>query len=335
MAEIIGRDIEAGVAVEDTRGTLAPSMERAIRHVTAEVLPQAEHVEDDSTRGQLEDFEDRRVVQKWIEGDLEGPIRAGMAGYFLYNLYGSVSSSELETSGVYEHVFNLEQSIKHPSLSFFLKDGDVSNQGYNGAMVSSFELNAAPDDLVRFSSTIGAIEGADASSYTYSYETDYDFIGRDVSVKVAASKSGLSSANPLNAKEVTISWDPNVIMDEFVFGSYTPNDIYNAGMNIEVELTKNYTDSTFEDLYRNDEAEYMEIDITGDSDISDDSSSKNAKINVVLNKVKVTDWSRSGGSDEVVTEDVTLRGFYNASDDKQSEVTVQSKVSEYDVAPTS
>lgn len=330
MAEIIGRDIEAGVSVEETRGTVAPSMERAIKKVTAEVLPQAEHVTDDSTQGVLEDSRDRRVVQKWIEGDIEGSARVGMLGYFLYNLYGAVSSSEIDTSGVYEHTFTLQQDIKHPSLTVFLKDGDIAQYAYNGGMVTNFELNAAPDDLVRFTASMAARDSQDDSS-TFSYDTDYDFIGKDVTVKMADTSSGLGGASAMDVKDLTVTWDPNAITDEFVFGSYTPKDIYNAGMAIEVSLTRQYLDSSFEDLYRNDDDKYLRITIEGDADLGDGNA---PKVQITLNKAKVTDWSRSGGSDEVVTEDVTLKGFYNESDEVQSEVITQSTVTEYDTAPT-
>ncbi len=330
MAEIIGRDIEAGVSVEETRGTAAPSIERAVKKVTAEVLPQADYVEDDSTRGVLADSDDRRVVSKWAEGDLEGPARIGALGYYLYNLYGIVSTSEIDSSGVYEHVFTLQQDIKHPSLTVFAKDGDIAEYAYNGAMVTGFELNAAPDDLVRFSTSFAA-RGAEDFSGTYTYETDYDFIGRDVTIKIADTKSGLGGASPMEAQDLTISWDPNAITDEFVFGSYNPKDIYNAGMNIEVDVTKHYEDSTFEDLSRNDDAKYLRVIIEGEEDIGD---GNNPLFQLTLNKAKVNDWSRSDDSDDVSTEDITFRGFYNASDSQQSEVKTQSTVSEYDTAPT-
>lgn len=330
MAEIIGRDIEAGVSVEETRGEAASSIERAVKKVTAEVLPQADYVEDDSTRGVLADSDDRRVVSKWAEGDLEGPARIGALGYFLYNLYGVVSTSELDSSGVHEHEFTLQQDIKHPSLTVFAKDGDVAEYAYVGAMVTGFELNAAPDDLVRFSASFAAREAEDFDG-EYEYDTDYDFIGRDVSVKVANSKSGLGSASAMEAQDLTISWDPNAITDEFVFGSYNPKDIYNAGMNIEVDITKHYEDEEFKELSRSDDAKYLRVIIEGEEDIGEDNK---PLFQLTLNKAKVNDWSRSDDSDDVSTEDVTFRGFYNASDEQQSEVKTQSTVSDYDEAPT-
>lgn len=329
MSEIIGRDIECGVSVEETRGTAQSTIEKSIKKVTAEVLPKAEHIIDDTTQGVLEDSENRRVVQKWVEGNIEGVSHADMIGYFIYNLYGSVTSSNVAGS-VYSHEFTLQQSTQHASLSLFLKDGSSNQRVYNGGMVSSFELNASPDDLVRFTAGFVARDSASDSS-SFSYDTEYDFIGKDVTVKVADTEAGLSSADALQAKELTVSFDPSVINDNFVFGAYTPKDLYNTGFGIEVSLTKDFTDSTFEDLYRNDTDKYMKITIQGSQDLG---SGNNPKIEIVLNKVKVTDWSRSGGADELVTEDVTLKAFYNETDEEQSKITLQNLTEEYDTAPT-
>jgi len=331
MAEIIGRDVEAGVSVEDTRGTAAPSIERAVKKVSAEVLPQAEHVVDDATRGQYADSENRRVVQKWIEGDLEAPVEIGALGYYLYNLYGTVSTSEIDTSGVYEHVWTLQQDNKHPSLTVFVKNGDIAEYSYSGAMLTGLEINVAPDDLVRATRSFVARESSTFTG-TYTYPTDYDFIGKDVSVKIADTSSGLGAANAQQAKDLTINWDPNAITDEFVFGQYTPKDLYNAGMGIEVSLTKQYEDETWRDLFQNDTSKYLRIIIEGSTDIG---GGNHAKFQLTLNKAMVTDWSRSGDSDDIVNEEITVKGLFNTSDSKQSEIITQSSISEYDTAPTS
>lgn len=329
MSEIIGRDIECGVSVEDTRGTSPSTVEKSIKKVTADILPQAEHAVDDTTQGILEDSEDRRVVQKWVEGDIEGVAHADMIGYFIYNLYGAVSSSNVSGS-VYSHEFTLQQSTKHASLSFFLKDGSANQRVYNGGMISSFELNASPDDFVRFTASFVARD-SNSDSSSFSYDTEYDFIGKDVTIKVADNEGDLSSADAMGAKDLTISYDPSVINDNFVFGAYTPKDLYNSGFGIEISVTKDFEGSTFEDLYRNDNSKYMQITIQGSQDIGD---GNNPKIDIVLNKVKVTDWSRSGGADELVTEDVTFKALYNESDSEQSKLTLQNLTEEYDTAPT-
>src|SRR6056297_1821964 len=220
MSEIIGRDLEVGLAVEDTRGTAQSSAEKWLKRASVNIRERAEHVTDDNTVGSLEDSEGRKVVQKWLEGELEASVQADMVGYLLYNLYGSVTSSEL-SSGVYEHTFTLEDSIQHSSLSIFVKDGSIEQQVFDTGMVASLEINASTEELVRMTANFQAKEGT-SNSDTPSYDTEYDFVGKDITVKVADTESGLSGADELNLKDITVSWDAGTILD-FVLGQYTPN----------------------------------------------------------------------------------------------------------------
>ena len=100
-----------------------------------------------------------------------------------------------------------------------------------------------------------------------------------------------------------------------MFGSYTPGDIYNTMLAIEVKLVLDYTDVTFRDMLNADTANYLSLVIQGAATIG---ASSNPKLNLVLNKAMVTDWQRSGGMSDVVTQEVTLKGFYNATDTAQS-----------------
>jgi hypothetical protein len=328
MGEIIGRDIEVGVSVENTRGTAMTVAEKWLKKVVCNITNKAEHAVDDSSHGDLADSDNRRVVKKFIQGGLEGIVHADVLGYFLYNLYGAVSSSNVAGS-VYDHEFTLGQSVEHPSLSLFVKDGSVQQLVFNNAMIGSFEISAAVDDFVRFSAAFMAKDEANNTD-TPSYDTEYDFIGKDITVKIADSEAGLSAATALKIKELTVSFDPGPIMDH-VCGSYTPDDIYNSKMSIEGSFVKNFTDEVFKDLYQGDTAKYMQIVIAGEANIG---GSNHPTITILLNKVKITGWDRSGGNDELVTENVEFKAFLNLTDNQQSKITVRNLTVEYDQAPS-
>ena len=78
--EIVGRQIEFGVATEASRGSAETTADKWMRKVTANVVERATHALDDSTRGRLEDGEGRRKVQSHIEGDVEGILHADVIG---------------------------------------------------------------------------------------------------------------------------------------------------------------------------------------------------------------------------------------------------------------
>ena len=327
--EIIGRELEVGLATEATRGTAEASPDKWFRNVTASVVERAEHAQDDTTRGRFEDSEGRRVTQKFIEGDIEGIAHADAMGYLYASVYGAAVSSNVAGS-VYDHVFNLNQTSQHQSLTVFAKDGGVQQLKYAGCMVSSLELNAAIDDYVRFTATI---EGRDATadSSTPSYDTEYDFVGRDITVKFADTEAGLSGATALKAKELTVTHGQGAIRDH-VFGAYTADNHYNALNSIEGSFTLNFTDTDQKYLYLGDGAKYMSVTIQGEADIG---GGNNPAITYVFNKVQLSDWNREGGNEELVTEPISFKAFFNETDGKASQVTVRNLVSSYENLPTS
>ena len=326
--EIIGRQIEFGVATEASRGVAEATADRWMRKVTANVVEKATHVLDDTTRGVLEDGEARRVVQKYIEGDVEGILHIDLIGWLFANIYGSVVTATVEGT-VKSHTFSLKQNIQHQSLTLFAKDGSVQQQVFSNAMINTLQINASIDDYVRFSTSFVASAAADNTD-TPSYETEYDFVARDITIKIADTEAGLTSATALKTKDMSITWDQGIVRDH-VFGAYNPDDIYNAKLMIEGSFTLNFADKTFKELYLGNDAKYMSIVIEGEEVLSGTSK---PKIEIILNKVQFMDWNRSGDANSLVTEPINFRAFYNATDKKQSTVKLQNVTSAYTNVPS-
>lgn len=329
MAEIIGREIEFGVATEATRGTPETVADKWARKVTANVIEKALHALDDTTRGKLEDGEGRRVVEKYAEGEVSGIVHVDVLGWLLSNIYGVVVSANV-TGSIYSHVFNLGQNIQHQSLTLFAKDGAVQQLTYANAMINTLELSASIDDFVRFTANFIAGVATDNSD-TPSYDTEYDFVARDITVKIADSEAGLSGASAIKVKDLNVKWDQGLVRDHVV-GAYTPDDIYNTKLMIDGQFTLNLSNETYKDLYLGDTAKYMQISIVGEADLG---SGNYPTVTILLNKVQFMDWNRSGGSDELVSEPISFRAFYNATDGKQSQVTLKNLTSAYDNVPSS
>ena len=322
--EIIGRELEVGFGVEETRGTPQGTAEKWLKNVTANIIERSEKAIDDNSHAVLEDSDQSRVVKKWIEGDIEGIVHVDPIGYLFLNIYGADVDSDLG-SGAYQHIFNVAQNIQHPSLSIFAKDGSVQQLVFDNGMVNTLELTAAVDDFVRFTANFMGKATTDNSD-TPAYTNEYDFVGCDITVKIADTEAGLPAADAKKVKELSINWDQGLIPDH-ILGSCTPDDIYNAKMSIEGELTLNFDDEVFKDLFLADTAKYMEISIVGTADIG---GGENPTITILLYKVQIQDWTRAGANDELVTQVVSFKAFYNETDDKQSQVTLKNNTAEYD-----
>jgi hypothetical protein len=324
MSDFIGKQIELGLAVEGVRGTAEPVASKWVKNVSADILPRSEKVVDDNSQGVLEDSSNSRVVRKFVDGDLSGIAHVDTLGYLLYQIYGSVDSDQV-AGIVYDHDFTLLQDIAHPTLSGIAKDGSVAQKVFNEGVVNTLELTASTDDFVRFTSNMIFSEGV-ANSDTPTYDKEFDFIGRDITIKVADTEGGLAGATPLKVKELDITWDTGAISD-YHLGSFHPNN-YNANMAIEGSITKNYVDDLFNDLNQSDDAKYMEIKIEGDTSIA---STHKPTITILLNKVQVQDWDRSGGNDELVEETIEFKAFYNETDGQQSKVSVRNTTEAYQI----
>lgn len=330
---IIGREIELGVGVEETRGTAQGTAEAWVRKVTCDLIPRTNNVVDETTRGRLEDSQGRRTTRKWVEGDITGNVHADPIGYFLYNLFGAVSSSNV-AGAVYSHEFTLQQSIQHASLSLFVKDGDIDQYVASGCMLTALSFEAAPDTYLTFTASFqGRTYASNADSPSYS-APQYDFIGRDITVKVAATEAGLAGASAQCVKNLTVTFTPNAA-GNFCLGSYNPEDVYNKQFAIEGEIEKDYLDETFRDYYEtnggDDAGFYMQIAVVGEADIG---GGNNPSLTFLFNNVEVMDWTRGDTSNEIVTENVSFKAFYNQTDSQQAKVTLQNLTSEYD-APIS
>lgn len=328
MSEIIGREIQFGVATEATRGTPESAADKWLRKVVANVAERAKHAIDDTTRGRFEDGEGRRVVQKFVEGDVSGLVQADVLGWLLSNIYGVVVSTQVAGS-VYSHVFTLKQNSQHQSLTLFTKDGSVQQLKIANAMINTLEIAATVEDYVRFTASFAGGAATDNTD-TPSYDTEYDFIARDIVVKIADSEAGLAGASATKLKDLSVKWDQGLILDHVV-GAYTPDDIYNSRLTIEGNFTLNFDAETFKDLYLANTAKYMSITITGEADIG---SGNFPTITILLYKVQFMDWNRTGGANDLVTQPISFRAFYNPSDSKQSQVTLKNLTSAYDNTPS-
>ena len=323
IKSMIGRELEVGLGAEETRGTKSTTA-KWVKNISANIFEKAEHATDEATRGVFEDSDGKRVIKKHVEGDVEMPLYANSFGFLAFNLYGSVNTSLVET-GVYDHAFEIEQSSLAPSLTVFAKDGSVAQKAFKNAHVNTLELSADMDGYVNVSVNFLAKEG-EADTSNPSYDSDVNFIGKEITVKVADTEEGLSSATPVCVSDLSISFDKGLI-EKYCLGSFNPNEIYMSKASIEGSFTKKYEDDIFKALRESDNAKYMEIKIEGETI---EGKSEKTSLTFTFYKIQVTDWDRSGGNDDLVEEEVSFKAFYNATDNKASKLVIRNTTDKYD-----
>ena len=304
--EYIGKFSEIGFALEDIRGTAESAPTKSAKKIEANFYKNVEKAEDESVVATVMDINKLRKTQEWYEGDVSMNLHADTIGYLLANIFGDVESAE--EGGGYKHTFTQDEAIKRQSFTTFVKEGDVKQEKIAGTVVSTLSLSAEQDGYV--SADIGLIgRSGEADTATFSYDKEYDFIGKDITITIGDSKAQLDNGGTeIDVKSLTLDIDTGAEADFVSEGEYTPHEIFQGNTNISGSLELNYDGNTLYDLYNSDTAKYMRIEIKDDHDLG---TNTNPTVQIDLHKVFVEDWSRSGGQDEVVTQDVTFRATYN------------------------
>ena len=91
--EFIGRRVSVGLGVESTYGTeVAPTIWP--RHMKLGFQRKTTRVENESAMGRVEGVNDSAVVEQWAEGVLEGKVYDLSIGYLLYNIFGTLVTTD-------------------------------------------------------------------------------------------------------------------------------------------------------------------------------------------------------------------------------------------------
>lgn len=324
MSEIIGKQIEVGVSLEATRGTLGASTQKWLKYLTTNFREKIAKADDKSQHNSFADADGHRVVKTWVEGELTGNVHADGLGYLLTSLIGAPTTSTVLVN-VKDHAFALDADALHPSLSLFLKDGGVKQEGYNGCQVNTLEISGSVEDYVKFNASILGKSGVSNTNNPSYATTEYDFIGKEVTIKMADTEAGLAGATPLCVKNFKVKFDNGTKADHCL-GSLPPTEMLATKMSVEGSITKNFVDNSFETLFKSGASKYIQIAIVGDALLD---ATNHPQIILTLNNSKITNWLPKGNAEEIVTEDVDFKGYYNATDAKMFSLILRNLTASY------
>jgi hypothetical protein len=322
MTKFIGRKIEVGIGREATRGTaVAPSY--WLSKVNADFDDKFDAVIDESSLGVIEDSADIKIAKKWSEGKLSGNITANSFGYWLRALLGTITSAAKETTA-YNHTCALLQSAQHPTLTIEAKNPNEQLKFACGA-IDNLTIKAELGKFVEFEAAVKAKLGA-ASTNNPAYVADYNFLAKDVTVKVAASLATLDAASAISVKNVEIKFDKNIVSDD-ILGSYEPNDYLNKQFSITGKIELLYDATTYKALALAGTQKAIRINIQDTTTTIGATSNPTLKID--LAKVKLTEWAKSDDLDGIVKETLTFKALYSSSDTQMVAIVLTNTVVGY------
>lgn len=255
----IGRREGAGVGIEATAGTgVAPQTWQ--RHLKLALDQRTTVAQNTSAMGRIEDINDSAVTEEWAEGSINGKITDLSVGYFLLNIFGSVSAAAHSGETlVFDNTFTVAQSNVPPYLTFCRNNPNFIRR-YALGTLSDFEVDIQTGGWAQFTSTLIAKTGV-TSTDTVAYTTENEFTSKHTVVKLANTTSGLAAATALQLKSVKLKIARKA--DRFVpLGVIDPTSFDPNSWGVTGELVLRFTDTTLETLGLANTRQAMSIALT-------------------------------------------------------------------------
>lgn len=321
MTKLIGRQVAVGIGREATRGT-ADAIDYWLPWMEATIEDRIERAINESSIARLEDADGADIVSKWGEGTIKGKMKDQSFGLLLLSLFGADTPSLVET-GVYDHVFSVDQSTQHDSLTIAVKDANL-DEAYPNAVIDSIKLDGELGNYVMMEAAFMA-KPSESDSNTVSIISEKDFVPQMIEFKHAANQAGLDGASAVQIRSFSLEMRSNVIR-EHVLGNEEPNDILNQSFVIEGSITRVHNDTTFEDLQNNDTAQALRFKIEHTDTIG---TTSKPTLTIDLYKAKIFDYERNLTQNDLIEESFSFKAYYSISDSKMVDCTLRNTVADY------
>ena len=316
----IGRLIEVWAWKETTRGTaVAPAKWASKTNIT--VNDKTEYVTDEGSIGSIVDTRNTELAKTWAEGDLEMNVGINTIGEYLLWLFGTVTTTSA-SAWAYEHAFTLSNSNSIQSLTLGVIDPVEGDRQYPLSTINSLTLSVEEGQFVTCSINFMS-KTSTSGSLTATYATDYPLLARHSAFKVAANLAWLDAADPICFKSFEITFEKNIEPD-FCAGSLEPRNFINKQFAVSGSFTAVYEATTFKwyNLDGTKRAIRFEI-VDSNTTIW---ATDNPTLSFDMPSVAFTEWDKSQGNDEVVTQTLTFKPLLSYVDGSVCEATLVNTV---------
>ena len=314
MSKGIGRLIQFGIAKETVRGTPEAAASYWIPFSELDFNEKYNLVNDEQSRGVIEDTVGQSKSKEWSEGSIKAPIADKHFPLILFSILGSLSTGDNADSDptVKDHTITVAQSSQHQALSLFVDD-PLAAQDYkhgNGS-VTSLEMHYELNKFLDYTLGLKAKKGTSAV-LTPASTSENRFLSQHLSFKLAASYSGLTAASAMNIRSLSLKIDHN-IEDDDVLGSSSPADFLNKQFSIEGTLEATWNNETdFKTAALATTPKAMRIDLIN-PDITIGASA-HPEIRIDLAKVIFKEITRPVKINDIVRQTLSFKAHYSLTD---------------------
>lgn len=305
----IGRKINVGFWKESTRGT-AVAIANWTPKTNLDFQQQSEVINDESSLWVIADSTDSYVTKRWAEGNIEGNVNINNFGYAMLSAFGAVTSAETVGTGAYQHDFTIFESNEHPTLTIGVDDPVEGDLAFAWAMLESLEVSGEVGGFVTFTASYKSKKEASAT-HTVTYTTDYTMLARHCGIKLADTLAWLSWASNVCVQSFSISINKN-LEEDLCLSSIEPVDFNNTQLTVEGSMTLQFENTEQRDNYLSAKKKSLRITIEDTNTVIGVSDSPALEFD--FSKVKITEWTKNQGNDDIVTQDITFKAFYDTAE---------------------
>lgn len=325
MSKAIGRLLQFGIAKETSRGTPNAAADFYIPFAELDLNEKINLVNDEQSRGIIEESVSASVVKQWAEGQWKAPIGDKHFPLVLYSILGSKAVTG-PTDSAYTHTITVGQSAQHPALSLFIDDPAAGQDYKHGnGMLSQVQIDYQIGQFLTYTAQFKAKKGATAT-LTPAATSENRFLPQHLTFKLASTYAGLGAASPIVIKSLQLTITQN-LEDDDVLGSVTPADFLNKQFTIEGTVEALWqNESDFKTAFLAGTAQAMRIDLVSDVLIG---VSATPQLQINLAKCIFKDLTRPVRINDLVKQTLSFKAHYSTSDSLLVSVTAKNTQATY------
>lgn len=323
MTKYIWRLINVWFWKETARGT-AVAVGRWTPKTSMNFDEKVEKVMDESSLWVITSNNEAHRVKEWAEWSIDMNVGIESIALPLLSLLWAVSSAAA-SAWAYTHTFSVAENNAHPSLTIWIKDPIVDYQ-FPLAMIESMTISAEVGWFATVSIDFRSKKWV-AGTQTVSYNTDYSLLAKSWIFKIADNLAWLwaAASKCIQSFEITISKN---LEDIYCLGSTEPTDYQNKNLTIEWSFVAVYENETdYKDIAFSDWTKALRLELIDSNTII--WASDNPTLRIDLAKASFTEWEKTQGNDETVSQTVTFNWMYSLADSSSIEIDLINETASY------
>ena len=317
----IGRKFSIGIGKETVRATpVAAAFWLPKMSLTLD--DKINTVVDSASYGIIEDGQDQDITGKYSQGQIEGRITDISFGLILLATLGTETSQSVHAgeTTVYDHIFNVNESSQHPSLSISaVGPNETTGLVYALGMIDTLDISLEIQKYATYKMGFRANANA-AQANTVAFTSENAFTPKHGVVKFATNLAGLAAASAITLRKLTLNIKKN-IEEDWTVGTIVAADRVNKQFTVEGTMEIVYTDRSYIDtIMIGDLNKAIRIAVVNSDVVV--GSTANPTVQIDLAKTALSEVARKLDNDGAVTQTLKFKAFYSIADTKMLTVTL-------------